>query len=94
MPTTKYKNQLYLARRKRRLTRKQVASLLGYTGTSAIARHERGLTLPPLSIALMLEIIYRVPVAFLYPDVYKSLHDRLRNGEAVLNRTLFEEDPT
>ena len=77
----KHQNKLYLARRKQGLTRKQVASVLGYRGLSAVSRHERGATLPPLLIALELEILYRTPVAFLYPDIYKALQQAIRQKE-------------
>jgi transcriptional regulator with XRE-family HTH domain len=76
-----YHNQLAAARRKRGLSRKQAAQLLGYKGTSEISRLERGTRLPHLITALRLEIIYRTPVAFLFPDLYDSLRQIIRAGE-------------
>jgi transcriptional regulator with XRE-family HTH domain len=46
-----------------------------------ISRYERGKSLPPLSTALRLEIIYRVPVAFLFPDLYDQLRHLIRGEE-------------
>jgi hypothetical protein len=40
--------------------------------------------LPPLSTALRLEIIYRVPVAFLFPHMYDDLRIRIRDKEGRL----------
>jgi transcriptional regulator with XRE-family HTH domain len=84
MGTQKLKNDLLLVRRKRGLSRKQVASLLGYKSTSTIGKIEQGRLIPRLETLLGLEILYRVPVAYLYPQLYASLRDDLRRREAPL----------
>jgi transcriptional regulator with XRE-family HTH domain len=57
-------------------TQRQVAALLGYHDASDISHYEHGHKLPSLITALKLEIVYRVPVAFLYHDLYLRLrHD-------------------
>ena len=38
-----------------------------------ISHYEHGRSLPPLPVALSLEIILRVPVAFLFPDLHNEL---------------------
>lgn len=63
------------------LTRGQVAKLLGHYDSSMVRRYERGASMPPLSVALSLEIIYRVPVAFLYQSLYQKLRHRIRDDE-------------
>ena len=63
------------------LSQKQVAELLGHRDTSMISHYEHGRALPPLAMALRLEIVYRVPVAFLFPAMYDALKRRIREHE-------------
>lgn len=93
MGTQKLKNDLLLLRRKRGLSRKQVASLLGYTSTSTIARIEQGRLIPRLQTLLGLEILYRVPIAYLYPQLYASIKEDLRRREASLLKTAVADTP-
>ena len=65
-------------------TQKQVARLLGHQDTSMVSHYEHGRALPPLPMALGLEIIYRVPVAFLFPGIYGELKGRIRQREEEL----------
>ena len=46
-----------------------------------LSRYENGRSFPPLLTALRLEIVYRVPVAFLYPDLYMAMREEIRNQE-------------
>ncbi len=75
------------------LARKKVARILGYTRTSSLIRFENGERLPNLETALKLEILYRRPVAFLFPDLYVALREEIRAAEVAHNRgqqqTLF-----
>lgn len=78
-------NALIIARHKRGLSRKQAAGFLrplGYTGTSALEEYEWGRSHPPLKTALALEILYRQPVAYLWPELYTSLREQIRGLEA------------
>lgn len=93
MGTQKLKNDLLLVRRKRGLSRKQVASLLGYKSTSTIARIEQGRLIPRLQTLLSLEILYRIPIAYLYPQLYASLKDELRRREASLLKHEVADNP-
>jgi DNA-binding transcriptional regulator YiaG len=77
-------NQLVVYRKRLRLSQKAVARLLGHISTAMISRYERGKSVPPLSTALRLEIIYRVPVAFLFPRMYDDLRIRIRDKEGRL----------
>ncbi len=65
-------------------SQKQVAQLLGHKNPGTISNYERGLTLPPLLTAMCLEIIYRVPVAFIYGDLYDALREQIRTQEEKL----------
>jgi transcriptional regulator with XRE-family HTH domain len=78
---TKTKNNLLFYRRRKGYTQRQVAQLLGHRDASMLSRYEHGRSLPPLETALRLEIILRVPVAFLFPVMYDSLKERIRGQE-------------
>ncbi len=62
-------------------TQKQVARLLGHRDTSMVSHYEHGRSYPPLPVALSLEIIFRVPVAFLFPQFYEETRQRIRQAE-------------
>ena len=66
-------------------TQKHVSLLLGHRDPSMVSHYEHGRALPPLVVALSLEIIYRVPVAFLFPSMYEGLKRRIRDHEAALS---------
>jgi len=66
-------------------TQKYVARLLGYRDTSMVSHYEHSRALPPLLVALSLEIIYRVPVAFLFPAMYDELKRHIRHHEEALS---------
>ncbi len=76
-----------------RYSQKQVAALLDQQGTSMLSRYESGRSLPPLLTALRLEILYRIPVAFLYAGIYRGLKKEMRSREEEMGRrgqlTLF-----
>jgi len=65
-------------------SQKQVARLLGHRDTSMLSHYEHNRALPPLAIAFGLEIIYRVPAAFLFPGMYDELKRKIRHGEESL----------
>jgi transcriptional regulator with XRE-family HTH domain len=74
-------NNLVLYRRRMGFTQKQVARLLGQRDTSMVSHYEHGRSYPPLAVALGLEIIMRVPVAFLFPQLYDDTRQRIRQAE-------------
>jgi transcriptional regulator with XRE-family HTH domain len=86
-------NNLVLYRRRMGFTQKQVARLLGHRDTSMISHYEHGRALPPLAMALGLEIIYRVPAGFLFPKMYDELKTKIRAKEertATGQQSLFQ----
>ena len=74
-------NNLVLYRRRMGFTQKQVARLLGQRDASMVSHYEHGRALPPLAAALALEIILRVPVAFIFPGMYDDLKHQIRKME-------------
>lgn len=95
---TKAPNQLLVIRKRLGLSRKQVAAALGY-GPLTIARHEQGKLIPPLHTLLQLEILYHLPVAYLYQDLYAELRADLRHrlnekGGPERNGTVGQQEVT
>lgn len=80
-PQNKHPNQLVLYRKRMRFSQKYVSRLLGFQDTTMLSRYEHGRSVPPLPIALRLEIIYRVPVAFLFLGQYEELRKDIRTLE-------------
>ena len=74
-------------------TQKHVARLLGHRDTSMVSHYEHGRAMPPLPVALSLEIVFRVPVAFLFPAMYDELKRKIRQEEEFMadsgQQTLF-----
>jgi transcriptional regulator with XRE-family HTH domain len=75
-------NRLMLYRKRMRLSQKEVAVILGFRTPGILSRYERGRSLPTLERALALEILYRIPVAFLFPELYESMRNRIRSRES------------
>ncbi|MDQ3802268.1 MAG: helix-turn-helix domain-containing protein [Acidobacteriota bacterium] len=86
-------NRLWLARKRRALRQKQVASLLNHHTTDQISRYEKGLRLPQLETALRLEIIYGMPLRVLFKDLYEQLERdiRLRVLDSPALKKAFEQ---
>lgn len=79
-------NNLWTYRKKNRLTQKEAAFLLDHKSASQLSRYEKGVKLPALVNALKLEIIYHVPVAFLFSDLYQKLKKEIRSKEDRLRK--------
>ena len=92
-PRKHQQNNLILYRKRMGFTQRQVARLLGHRDTSMVSHYERGRSLPPLMVALGFEIIFRIPVAFLFPTLYDELKAQIRTKEESLagvnQRSLF-----
>ena len=69
-----------------RFTTSHVARLLRHKDASTLSDYERGERLPSLVNALRLGIILRVPVEFLFPDLYDRLREDIRAEEEYLAR--------
>jgi transcriptional regulator with XRE-family HTH domain len=75
------KNSLWEARQRMGFSQKRVARALGLKKTSVLSRYEHGARIPGLINALRLEIVYRMPVAFLFRDLYKEIKEDIRKRE-------------
>jgi transcriptional regulator with XRE-family HTH domain len=70
-------NNLWQARHRAALERKQVAFLIGKKSPEEISRYEHGRYLPNLETALKLEIIYRTPVNLLFQELFVQLRTEI-----------------
>ena len=89
----KHQNSLILYRERIGYTQLQVAALLGATSTASLSRFERGHQLPSLPTALKLAIIYRVPVDYLYSELYGLLRERIRAKEQAWQQDALRTSP-
>jgi DNA-binding XRE family transcriptional regulator len=79
----KKKNKLVFYRRRMGFHQNTVARLLGHKDATLLCLYERGRILPPLAAALGLGIILRVPVEFLFPELYDELRNHIREQEEI-----------
>ena len=88
MQKKKYPNLLYVARLERGLSQRDVAAIIRLRGTQALSKYERGIAMPPVRIAMRLEILYRIPFAFHYPNMYVAERLMIREAEERHNRRI------
>jgi transcriptional regulator with XRE-family HTH domain len=69
----RFKNYLFRLRRIRRLTQKQLATLLGLRSREVITKYEQGRRLPPLRTAMLMEIVLGARLSEIYIDLYQEL---------------------
>jgi transcriptional regulator with XRE-family HTH domain len=74
-------NSLWNYRKKKGFSHKRVAFFLNHKTSSQLSHYERGAKYPNLHNALKLEIIYHVPVAFMFDDLYRKLREDIRARE-------------
>ena len=86
------KNYLWTYRKKIGLSQKRVAYFLGLNGTNDLSRWEHGVKAPNLVNVLKLEIVYRIPVAFLFGDLYERIKKEIRGREEKLKKELTSEE--
>jgi transcriptional regulator with XRE-family HTH domain len=84
-------NSLWTYRKKKGLSQKRVAFLLAHKTPSQLSHYEQGAKLPNLANGLKLEIIYRVPVAYLYHQLYNKLREEIFTRETALKKMLGKE---
>lgn len=79
-------NYLRLYRRKKGLSQKKMADLMGFRTTSSISNYERGNKLPYLINLLKLEVICRTPIAFLFRGHIEKLKKEILKKEQRLQK--------
>jgi transcriptional regulator with XRE-family HTH domain len=81
-------NRLWTTRRKRGLSRKRLAGLLGHKTTSQLCRWEQGTQVPTLAHALLLGYLLQMPIEILFQGLRNELVNRMqRHHEERVNTT-------
>lgn len=75
------KNNLWQARERSGLERKQVAFLLKQKSTDEISRYERGIYLPNVRTALKLETIYQMPIRLLFQSLFEQFRREIAEAK-------------
>ena len=66
-------NYIAVQRRRAGLSRRQLGKILGYEDMTAVSKHEKGATLPPLVIALAYYIVFRIPLDELFEGLHSAI---------------------
>ena len=83
-------NHLFRLRRNRQMSQKRLAYLVG-TSVRAISDYERGRRLPPLKVAMQLEIVLSAKVSEIYVDMSQALCQQVVSREDALPTGAFRE---
>ncbi len=80
-PTPNMQNRLWIARSRAGYSQKWVRHLLGKRSLASISEYERGHKLPPLPVALKLELIYQTTLAELFPTLRASVAQEIAKAK-------------
>jgi len=69
-------NRLSLLRKQNGLSQKQLAALVSQDRTT-ISMYERGRIVPPLSCAAMFQLLFGIPIAEIFPDLFQTVDRKL-----------------
>ena len=83
-----YPNGLCFARKKLGLSQKQMATLIGQH-RGMISAYERGHLMPSLASACLFELLFKIPLADLFPAFYKELGKELEANKRKLKRKII-----
>src|SRR5262249_51613344 len=78
-------------RKKSGFTQRELATVLGYDSEGQVSRHERANVVPPFLVALGYEVVFRVPVAELFPGVYGSVEHEIEARLAEMEEALQQK---
>src|SRR5689334_22501129 len=81
-------------RKKSGLTLDEVATIMGHKNVSRISRHERGITVPSLAVALHYGALFQVSVSELFPAIYEAAMKTIDARLAELESSLGQKSAT
>ena len=83
-------NYVRTHRKKAGLSQRELGILVGYEGEGQISRHERFHSVPPFMIAVAYEVVFKRPIAEIFPGlrqtVESEVEQRLDELQAALGR--------
>lgn len=91
MPGKKISTYLITYRRRSGLTQRELARLLGYKDEGPISRHERGIVLPPLSVAFAYQAVFHVSVEALFPGTHGRIARIVERQIAIFKNKLEQK---
>lgn len=88
MTTSSLASYLRSHRLKSGLTQRELADIIGLIARHQISTHERSTAIPSLLVALSYQVVFRIPVADLFPGLCGSIQDNVEQRLAEFERTL------
>jgi DNA-binding XRE family transcriptional regulator len=85
-------NYLRTHRMKSGLTQWELGLFLGYRDEGPVSRHEISKTVPPLRAALAYEVIFRVPVSEIFPELHAEIMQKMEGRLAAFKEDLQQRD--
>src|SRR6266566_4586020 len=85
------RNRLWIARKRVGYSQKWLRRLLGKKSLSSISEYEHGRKLPPLPVALKLQLIYGTPLTELFPILQSQLAQEIAVAKQRLPSTQNRE---
>ena len=85
------RNRLWIARKRAGYSQKWLRTLLCKKSLSSISEYEHGRKLPPLPVALKLQLIYGTPLAELFPNLQSRLAQEVTVAKQKLPSTQNRE---
>ena len=82
-----YPNRLCYLRRRRRLSQKHMAALIGLKDRTMISKYERGHVLPSFEVAVKLQIIFDVHVADIFPGLFSQWRHEVDSAARTRSKT-------
>jgi transcriptional regulator with XRE-family HTH domain len=82
-------NRLSILRKQHGMSQKQIAALVGQDRTM-ISMYERGRTLPSLSVAGRLQLLFDLNIAEIFPGLFRKLEQELAAKRQSLGRRVAE----
>ena len=80
-------------RRRLGLTQRELAYVLGYDSDSHISYIENGSKNPQLAEVLVIELVFGIPAAAIFPEIRHAVGARVRNRLKWLTANLRRSDP-
>jgi transcriptional regulator with XRE-family HTH domain len=65
-----YPNRLFVLRKQRNLSQKQVSALIGQKDRTMLSKYERGHVVPSLQIAAKFEALFETSVSNIFPGLF------------------------
>jgi len=82
--------RLRTLRKRSGLSQKELAHILGFRDGAPISRHERADTVPDLLTAFGYEVVFRVPISKLFPELYQAVEVGIEERLAKMENELHQ----